>query len=286
MKNYQDFCNTISQQLFEIINKQGSLLSWHKNWESRGSQALPVGIKGTYHGANLFHLLFVQFKQGFQSNEWLTFNQIKQQGGQVKKGAKSQKVFFWKLNLKTENKEAQQEKNQETLKKPTPIFKLYSVFNLEQTTLEKTETITLPTPCTTIEEFIKHLKVEVAHYGNKAFYESQEDAIILPKPELFHSQENYYATLLHELVHWTGNPNRVPRDCFVDYSKNLEARAKEELIAEIGAVFLAMHFGLKAELENHASYVQSWKQLLSEKDILQATHKAAQIFEWLIGQGE
>jgi len=40
-----------------------------------------------------------------------------------------------------------------------------------------------------------------------------------------------------------------------------------------------MHFGLKSELENHASYVQSWKQSLTEKDVLQA----AQLFEWLIG---
>jgi len=174
------------------------MLSWYKTWESKGSAALPLGANGAYHGANIFHLLFAQFKEGFQSNQWLTFNQIKQQRGQVKKGAKNQKVFFWKLNLKTENKESNSEQNQETLEKPTPIFKLYSVFNAEQTTLEKTETATLSAPCTAIDELIKRLKVEIVHYGNKAFYEPNEDAIILPKPELFHSQENYYATLLHE----------------------------------------------------------------------------------------
>jgi len=279
MKKYRDFCTTINQELFDIINERGSLLTWCKTWDSQGSQALPVGATGPYHGANVFHLLFTQFKEGLQSNQWLTFNQIKQKGGQVKKGAKSQKVFFWKLNAVTEDSDETKKGENKRVDRQKPIFKLYSVFNLEQTTLETSEHFLQER---SIEALIQTLNINIEHYGNKAFYEAGQDVIVLPKPNLFNSKENYYATLLHELVHWTGGQERLPRACFTDYRRCKVARAKEELIAEIGSVFLALHFGLKAELENHASYVQSWKELLSEQDILQATHQAAKAFEWLL----
>jgi antirestriction protein ArdC len=47
---------------------------------------------------------------------------------------------------------------------------------------------------------------------------------------------------------------------------------------------LAAHYGVKGELENHASYVQSWKQSLDEKQVASAANKAAKAFEWIINQ--
>ena len=42
------------------------------------------------------------------------------------------------------------------------------------------------------------------------------------------------------------------------------------------------HFGLQAGVEHHASYVQSWKTLLSEKEIVTAVAKATKAFEWIL----
>ncbi len=279
MKNYQDFCHSITKKLFAIIDEKGSLLTWHKSWAVDGCGKLPIGSKGLYRNSNLFGLLTEQVGQGYNSNRWLTFNQIKKTGGHVKKGAKSEVVCFWQM--KTMVDETSTEKSTKTV----PLFKTYRVFNLEQTTLEPTACPGSELQIHSVDELINKLNVTVSHFGGKAYYRASDDAIVMPKPSQFNSKENYYATLLHELCHFTGSYNREPRECFDKYANDDTARAEEELIAEIGSVFLSAHLGIKGQLENHASYIKSWKQNLSEKQIMSATNKAAKVFEWIINQG-
>lgn len=281
-RTYQDFCYSVTKQLFDIIDQQGSLLSWQKKWDEAGCNQLPVGSNGLYKGANLFSLLSFQWKIGFKSNKWLTFNQINKQGGIVKKGAKSEVVYFWKLHEVTEAK------NNKT--KTKPIFKTYSVFNLEQTTLSISAKDSTPHvfQINILDTVIDKLGVSVSHFGNKAYFSAtrHDEIIILPDPSRFTSIENYCITLLHELVHWTGTKNRVPRHCFNNYHKDIKARAEEELVAEIGSVLLATHYGIKGELEHHASYVQQWKKLLSEREVMRSINTAAKTFEWIISQND
>ena len=67
----------------------------------------------------------------------------------------------------------------------------------------------------------------------------------------------YYATALHELVHWTGHDPRCDRQLRNRFGD--DAYAVEELIAELGAAFLCAHCRIDGELQ-HASYVASWLQ--------------------------
>jgi len=302
MKTYQDFCEVITKQIFDIIDQKGSLLKWQKDWDSRGCEKLPFGSKGLYHGANLFSLLFAQWKKGFKSNLWLTFNQINKQGGCVQKGAKSEEVFFWKIEAgnassEAEEKEGKQNKqndegnNKENEKnrkgrEQKPIFKTYRVFNLEQTTFELNTFVSEQFQCQTVDLLVNKLGVSISHFGNRACYNGDNDTIILPNPNCFISKENYYTTLLHEVMHCVAVEKRLPRECFKKYHEDRKARAEEELIAEIGSVLLAAYYGLKGELENHASYVQSWKQDLSEKQVIGAVNKAAKAFEWIVNQAD
>lgn len=203
-------------------------------------------------------------------------------GAKVKKGATSRVVYFWKIMSKKgsdENKSEQVENESGSY----ALFKSYRVFNVEQTTLDP---VIYPAPefkVEAIEQLLEDKQVQVSHFGNVACYRPGSDTIILPKPSTFKSQYNYYATLLHELIHWTGGKQeRTPRACFDRYTDDVKAQAQEELVAEIGSVLLAAHFGLRGELENHASYVQSWKEHLTPAQIMRATHQAAKAFEWLI----
>ncbi|MCX7121709.1 MAG: zincin-like metallopeptidase domain-containing protein [Gammaproteobacteria bacterium] len=277
MKTYQEFCEAITKQLFDIIDANGSLLTWQKMWDSNGSACLPIGANGRYHGSNLLWLLGSQFNNGYKSNHWLTFNQIKQRGGAVKKGAKGHDVCFWKLRLIEDVKE-----NDTTEEKTIPLFKHYYVFNLDQTTLDEAVEMEPVFSSNDIDTLIANLGVTISHFGGKAYYNGNEDLIVMPEKKYFKSANNYYATLLHELCHYTGLQGRLPRACFDNYDRSEKDRAQEELIAEIGSVFLATHFGLKAELENHASYVQGWKMLLSEKEVMSAVNKATKAFEWIL----
>jgi antirestriction protein ArdC len=78
MKTYQDFCDNIASKLFNLIEENGSLLKWKRNWSVNGSQSLPFSKSGLYHGGNLLTLLLAQVEKGFTKNKWITFNQTLQ----------------------------------------------------------------------------------------------------------------------------------------------------------------------------------------------------------------
>ena len=275
MSKYQDFCMKNASRLFEIIQEHGSLLKWRKEWTGQGTTSLPLSSNGLYKGGNLFSLLYMQQKNGFKSNQWLTFKQVQKLKGQVLKGSKSEEVCFWSLidvaevNPKTNQSEVQKR----------PIFKTYRVFNLEQTTLFDGEPVTFDSHMSS--DLLIALNPDISHFGSHAYYNPESDVIVLPKPEQFTNHDAYEATLLHELTHWTGHKSRLNRDCMANYS-NQKDRAEEELTAEIGAFFLATYFNIQSDIENHASYVSSWKKLLNEKDVMRATNRAAKAFHFMI----
>src|SRR5690606_204855 len=112
------------------------------------------------------------------------------------------------------NKEMQSKASKEK----APMFKVYNVFNLEQTTLEAQAVEEPIFEEKKIHELINALCVSVYHFGNSAHYSQKDDVIVLPHKNQFHSKENYYATLLHELTHWTsGKEERCPRESFKNY---------------------------------------------------------------------
>ena len=72
----------------------------------------------------------------------------------------------------------------------------------------------------------------------------------------------YIVRSLHELVHWTGHKSRCDRK-FGEVFGN-EAYAFEELVAELGAALLGSACSLTMNIENHASYLASWKAGLKD----------------------
>lgn len=278
MKNYTEFCNQQAEKLFHIIDTHDGLLEWKKTWDVQGSLCLPKSIHGHYQGVNLWSLLVAQIERGLVSESWLTFNQIKQKGGHVFKGAKGQQVCFFKINEVEED-----EKNRTDKQLLLPIFRQYTVFNLDQTSLAGQGILEVRTP-KKLQMLVDQLGVHVSEFGNRAYFNPAEDCIVMPKREFFNCSEDYDATLLHEIVHWTGLTTRLNRACTNDYSKSYVARAEEELVAEIGSIFLTAHFGISGNLINHASYVASWKKLLNAKVVGRAISQASKAFQWLVSR--
>ena len=123
MKNYQDFCTQASKTLLDIIDEHGSLLKYKQQWNNAGSKLLPESQNGIYKGGNLMMLFLSQIEKGYSSNKWLTFKQVSNNKGKVKKGSKSQQVYFWSL-IERKNKSTRELEKQ-------PVFRVYNVFNLE-----------------------------------------------------------------------------------------------------------------------------------------------------------
>ena len=94
--------------------------------------------------------------------------------------------------------------------------------------------------------------------------------------------EGYYSTLLHELTHWTGHPNRMNRNLGKKFGD--KDYAVEELVAELGAAFICTEFDIsRPTKEHHASYIGSWLKTLKENKhaIFTAASEASKASEYL-----
>ena len=213
-----------------------------------------------YRGINPFLLSL----NGHSSPNYLTYNQAKELGGQVRKGERSSRIFFFKP-LKKKDKKG----NEETI----PILKHYFVFNISQ--IDGLEDPWKPTTYSNKErrecELIKnapHLPAIEEGSFQVATYNLGEDKIRLPKLEYCISSDHYYSTFFHEIIHGTGHKSRLDRP-LTGY-KRTKAYAKEELIAELGSAMLCSHYGfLKETIDNAASYIDYWISVFTDhKDIM------------------
>ena len=100
------------------------------------------------------------------------------------------------------------------------------------------------------------------------------------KPEKFISDEEYYSTFFHELVHSTGHKKRLAREGVTGLNFfGSHEYSKEELVAEMSACFLCAHCGIVMEelVENSAAYLQSWINVLhGDARLLMTAASAAQ----------
>ena len=101
----------------------------------------------------------------------------------------------------------------------------------------------------------------IRHSGAEAFYQRAADHVIMPRFERFRDAPSYYATLAHELVHWTGHPGRMKREFGKRFGD--DKYAMEELVAELGSAFAMAILGVAGNArEDHASYLASWLRVL------------------------
>jgi len=131
--------------------------------------------------------------------------------------------------------------------------------------------------------FVARTGATIKHGGDKAFYVPSKDAIMLPAREAFIDGAAYYATLFHELTHWTGADKRLDRKQGGKFGSN--DYAFEELVAEIGAAFLCSDMGVSNEepRADHAQYLKHWLEILraSDKAIGDAASQAGKATEYL-----
>jgi antirestriction protein ArdC len=143
-----------------------------------------------------------------------------------------------------------------------------------------------------VDKFVENTGADIRHGGVKAFHCSKHDGsesyIQMPLPERFipvndsTPTENYYATLLHELTHWTKTPKRLNRKFNLTPAKR--NYALEELVAEIGASMLGASLKIEQQpRENHMEYIASWLKILKsdKKAFFKAAAKAQEATTFL-----
>ncbi|MEP0266565.1 zincin-like metallopeptidase domain-containing protein [Dokdonia sp.] len=231
---------------------------------------------------------------------FLTFNQIKKHKGTLKKDSKGIRVFYFtklythteelpggkKLSISTYDKKkylSWLKKNQAKIKTSSierlansyiPILKYYNVFHGADVTgikwdaFKENKNPKLPTKerIQIAENIIKKMPnvPEILFQGNQPAYYPSFDHVRMTPIEAFKSEQEYYATLFHELIHSTGHTSRLNR--FTGVKSTKKEYAFEELIAEMGAVFLCAESGiLFSVINNSASYLAGWNKRLVGK---------------------
>jgi len=285
--------NTVYQIVTEQILAQleAGVAPWRQPWKGSSLPCNMVSLR-PYRGINALLLGLAPFTSPY----YLTFKQIQDLGGNVKKGSKSQIVVFWKFFDEKEAEENEQTAKENKGRRPA-LLRYYRVFNYEQT--EGLENH-LPgqnnqidfQPIDEAARLIENMpkRPNITHDEQRAFYSPRKDTVNLPVAESFDSPEDFYATAFHELTHSTGHESRLNRPSVANTEKlspfGSPDYSKEELIAELGSAFLCAFVGINNTLETSAAYLQGWLDVLKEDSrmIVTAASAAQKAADFISGQ--
>lgn len=285
---YQEITNRIVSAI-----EAGGVAPWQRPWALSGGYPISLSTGKHYRGINVLLLML----EGRADPRWGTYKAIAAAGGQVRKGQKATNVVFWKRVERKRDIREGEDANYWLLRN-------FSVFNATQADglpalPEKVERAF--TPIETCEAIAKGYVWDggtsgisdtdkrpvgplVAHGGDRAAYSIDRDRVLMPEPPQFVTDEAYYTTLFHELIHSSGAEkrlNRLDRSTF-----GSDKYGQEELVAEMGAAFLAGIAGLEsAGGDESAAYVGGWLDKIkgNPKMVVQAAAKAQRATDYILG---
>ena len=257
---------------------EAGTIPWRKPWRTAGGLPMNLVSGNPYHGINVWMTIF----QPYDSPYWLTFNQCRTRGGNVRKGEKGTPIIYYRLmDSKTETTKSGKPKQ-------FPWLSHSTVFNVEQCDgLEYPKPIMIDhDPIPICESVVNEWddKPTIEHGGGVASYSRRRDTVNMPKLGRFDNPEYYYSSLFHELAHATGHESRQSRDlsgCFGSTSYSLE-----ELTAEMGSAMLCGHCGIDAKtLDNSAAYISTWLGRLKADPtlVVKAASKGQKAADMILG---
>jgi len=279
--------DTITNQIITSLEVGAGKFSlpWHRS-NTPLTRPMNSMTRKAYRGVNVLSLWASADAQDFGHGLWATYRQWQSLGAQVRKGEKASPIVFYKVFDKVDGGEAEERESS------ARIFAQAShVFNVGQ--VDGFATPDLPEaadfdPIPSADAFVTATGAAIRIQGDSAHYTPSSDTITMPDRQLFFATEsgsagqNWYATLLHELVHWSGAEHRLARTFGKRFGD--DAYAMEELVAELGSAFLCGDLGLSSRPRpDHARYLASWLKVLKSDNraIFTAASAAAKAAEWL-----
>ena len=303
-----DLYQVITEKVIDLL--EAGTIPWQRPWNQYGL-ARNYASGHVYTGINAFLL---NFFPSFDVPFYLTYKQAQALGGQVRKGAKAETVYFFKTLYKDADgknlKPAQVAQLQASFPlrgaggeiKAIPMprtFHLFNIADIDGIDFDIPELKENPSaPIEACDNFVSGLQSvpEIIHQDlNQAFYTPATDVINMPPLPRFHSSESYYHVLLHEITHSTGHASRLDRPGITlppeQRQQQSEPYAFEELVAELGAVYLCQHAGITVspaaaaeQLENTAAYIDGYLRLLKadKRFLFQASSQAQKAVNFLL----
>lgn len=269
--------DTIANELIAELER-GGVVPWIQPWS--GAVGMPTSLatgKG-YSGINILALWGATQVHAFGSAYWTTYANAVRMGGHVRRGQHGTKIIAVSVAEEPEADVDGEESRQRRL-----FTRALTVFNVEQCEGVPEPDGPAPIPDeerdAVLDEWVAATGADIVHRGTRACYRPREDRIEMPRRERFNDAANYYSTILHELVHWTGHESRLARE---QRGATDGSYAREELVAEMGAAFLCAEYGVPGELQ-HARYLSHWVRALQAdpKLLLRSASAAQKAVDWL-----
>jgi len=250
----------VNERLLAEI-KKGNLV-WRKGWregiivEGKSYGPQNYETQRPYKGGNAFFIAMINLLNGTNYNYFLTKKQIAEHGGKLTKEAQAFPISYVISGEKTKEvkKGGKIEEITEEYKGMIWHF-VYAIDQVEGLAPIKRKNeddtwVELIVPDADL--IIKHMpkRPVIKHNGESPAYYPAEDYIQMPYKKSFDPQSDYFCTIFHELVHSTMHKTRLNRD--------LEYYATEELVAELGAVYLCEICGIDYTINNSAAYLEGW----------------------------
>lgn len=282
--------------------KQVKASDYKQGWLGKTTGGSPMNLDGrNYSGGNVFMLMLDCAMQNFDLPIYCTIRQANRLGAHINKGEKSMPVIYWDFSVKDQNGKPMRYEDYKNMSASEqqkcqciPFLKSYNVFNIQQTNLADVKP-------DKVEELKGNFRLIDVHddkgmYANQsidemlhnqswvcpiqydkpsdgAFYSGKDDRIVVPMKKQFkihrksaavyEDGQEFYSSLLHEMIHSTGAPNRLGRDLHNRFGD--KKYAKEELVAELGAARISNELGFHSRIiDNSAAYIDSWIGAMNE----------------------
>lgn len=293
----QAAADRIAAELITMLEK--GVIPWRQTWASANRR--PVNQAGRpYRGINYFMIKLLGHSP---NNVYMSFNNAKKLGGEVRKGEHGISVVFaseWTPDGKGKGRaenDQDEDSDEEEDRRRVFFWKGYTVFGVNQIDglperfykIDGEGEGAAPDPIAAADEVIGGYEgaPDINIDGVDPCYDIEADAVHMPAPEAFKTTPDFYAALFHELSHSTGHESRLHRK-MKGHNTDGEAYGHEELIAELSAAILLDHCGIKAPeiTENNAAYCENWAKALKEQPgraIVTAAAQASRAAEWILG---
>ena len=279
-----DIHQQVTNQIIEAM--EASQGQGRRLWDSQPSLPLNLATGKPYSGMNILILWSAAIARGYRSPYWATYRQAADMGGQVRKGEHGTACVFYKP---WENTDTNRETGETEITRGA-VLKSFRAFNLDQI-----DGIQAPTtearPAFEVladaERLLQHTPAPIIEGGHQACYIPSRDEIHMPARATFINPEAFYSVACHEMTHATGHKSRLDRDLSGRFGG--ESYAMEELIAELGAAFLAAEIGILPQTrEDHAHYLANWIKVLKgdKKAIFTAAAQASKAAAFIKGRTE
>lgn len=287
-KAVSDFTKELKTYLEKLKNQEIEPISYQKTWIDIQTKGFinPLSENGTHSfgGVSNFPtlLMYKQFRK-YKDNRFSTVKQIFKYCRENNLRADISGNRPITMLFPIYDKKAKEE-NEKSL--PSG-FSGYEVINYDDIrNLEEIFGLPEPTPFVPIPEsneynqilnYLKRENIEIEYFGNRACYIPALDKIQLPEYSQFSDEKPFLITAYHEVIHSTGNKNRINRPLSGKFGS--PEYAFEELIAEISA-----HTIIQENKENSLAYCASWAKAFSselkDKDIFKLNKKIVEAISY------